>query len=521
MTAGNIATAGYHTIGLPAPVSVSAGQKFSVVVKLTTPDYNYPIPLERPWSGYSSRATASAGQSYMSSSGASWTDVATYYSNTNVCLKAFASGTSTPPPPPAAGKLSVTPSTEYVSTGQVGGPFAPASQTVTLKNTGSASIGWTAAKTQSWMTLSRTSGLLAAGATTTLSVSINTAANSLSAGTYSDTVSFTNTTNGSGNTTKTVSLIVNNRYTISVSPSTSLSVSGTVGGPFSSATKVYTVTNTGSASLGWTAARTQPWISLSQTSGTLGPKQSASVTASVNSSANSFQAGSYTGSITFTNATTNSSYSRTVSLTVKTPPITYREFPTTYSWVNPSSHSIIRLSDNAAVYRVALPFAFQFYGKAYTTVDIGSNGLIGFSGSSLTSYNNVSIPCSSMPNAAIYPYWDDLNPSVVGSVRMGTVGVAPNRKVAISWVGVPLRQYGTFVLTFQALLCEGTNDVIFQYQNLATTYGQGASATIGIENATGSGATMHSYNRYGAISNNSAICYSTQNLVSSYWIYKK
>ena len=44
-----------------------------------------------------SAAVASPGQSYMSGDGKSWTDVDSYYSGTNVCLKAFTSGAGAPP----------------------------------------------------------------------------------------------------------------------------------------------------------------------------------------------------------------------------------------------------------------------------------------------------------------------------------------------------------------------------------------------------------------------------------------
>ena len=63
-------------------------------------------------------------------------------------------------------------------------------------------------KTANWLTLSATSGSLGAGASTNVTVSINANANSLSAGAYSDTIGFTNTTNGAGNTTRAVSLNV-------------------------------------------------------------------------------------------------------------------------------------------------------------------------------------------------------------------------------------------------------------------------------------------------------------------------
>ena len=108
----------------------------------------------------------------------------------------------------AAGALSVSPADGLSSSGAPGGPFSPSSRQYTLTNTGGTSINWTASKTQTWVTLSPVGGTLAVGANDNVTVSINSGANTLVAGNYSDNVTFTNTTNGTGDTIRTVSLTV-------------------------------------------------------------------------------------------------------------------------------------------------------------------------------------------------------------------------------------------------------------------------------------------------------------------------
>jgi hypothetical protein len=82
---------GYHTVNLSSGIQLKADHKFSVVLKLTNSKYNYPIAIETPISGYSSKAKANSGESFISSNGNTWTDITTDsgYLNTNVCIKAF------------------------------------------------------------------------------------------------------------------------------------------------------------------------------------------------------------------------------------------------------------------------------------------------------------------------------------------------------------------------------------------------------------------------------------------------
>src|ERR1051326_7890780 len=107
------------------------------------------------------------------------------------------------------GVLLVTPTNGLVSSGTIGGPFSPSSQLYALSNSGTASLGWSAIKSQSWVSLSVSSGTLAVGASANVTVSVNPNANSLSVGNYADTVTFTNLTDGNGTTNRLVTLTVN------------------------------------------------------------------------------------------------------------------------------------------------------------------------------------------------------------------------------------------------------------------------------------------------------------------------
>ncbi|MGC3988229.1 MAG: M36 family metallopeptidase [Chthoniobacteraceae bacterium] len=93
--------------------------------------------------------------------------------------------------------LSVSPLGQFSTSGQVGGPF-PDTQTYTLVNNGSASLNWSVAKSQSWLDLSPnlSSGTLAPGESTTFTASIDSSANSLTTGIYTDSIVVQDTTTG-------------------------------------------------------------------------------------------------------------------------------------------------------------------------------------------------------------------------------------------------------------------------------------------------------------------------------------
>jgi hypothetical protein len=78
---------------------------------------------------------------------------------------------------PPLDNLRITPPLGFTSFGPSGGPFNITSQTYTLKNFGASPLNWSLVNTSSWLTVSSASGSLNAGASTTVTVNLNSAAN--------------------------------------------------------------------------------------------------------------------------------------------------------------------------------------------------------------------------------------------------------------------------------------------------------------------------------------------------------
>jgi C1A family cysteine protease/uncharacterized protein YjdB len=95
---GTIDMPGYHTVTLDTPVALNSGKRFAIAVKLVEANETIPIAIEEYYSGYSSNATASVGQSFTSPDGQAWTDLMVSQPSlkANVCLKAFTKNSTAP-----------------------------------------------------------------------------------------------------------------------------------------------------------------------------------------------------------------------------------------------------------------------------------------------------------------------------------------------------------------------------------------------------------------------------------------
>ncbi len=143
-----------------------------------------------------------------------------------------------------------------------------------------------------------------------------------------------------------------------------------------------------------------------------------------------------------------------------------------------------------------MPFPFTLYGNTSSTVKFNKRGMVTFGNVNGTaSGTNLSLPNTSAPKPALFVFWDDIAYGASGAAMCyKTLGSAPNRQYVIEWKNMNFVTAAdqTASLTFETILSEGTNniDVIYDTMSGPTTRTTGDSATVGVQNATGTVATF-------------------------------
>lgn len=158
---------------------------------------------------------------------------------------------------------------------------------VSINNTGNAVLDWSASSSDSWLTLSRSSGSVSP--TGSQSLTLNVSREGLNEGTFTATV--TVSSNG-GEATLNASMEVPSQ-----SPVLALSVTSLDFGETNDLQSI-TIENTGLQDLNWSASTDQDWLSLSSTSGTVAAASSQDI--NVNIDRSGLADGSYSGQISFT-----------------------------------------------------------------------------------------------------------------------------------------------------------------------------------------------------------------------------
>ena len=119
---------------------------------------------------------------------------------------------------------------------------------------------------------------------------------------------------------------------MTVTPSSGLSSTGFVGGAFSPLCATYTITNRGTATFGWIATQTQPWLTITPASGSLPAGSATNFDVCINATANSLPAGAYNDVVTVSNLTSGVTASRPAQLIVSLPRVYYFPLDTDPGW---------------------------------------------------------------------------------------------------------------------------------------------------------------------------------------------
>ncbi|HET9346132.1 MAG TPA: carboxypeptidase regulatory-like domain-containing protein [Candidatus Limnocylindrales bacterium] len=160
-----------------------------------------------------------------------------------------------------------------------------------------------------------------------------------------------------------------------------------------------------------------------------------------------------------------------------------------FAWVDAQGQSGLYGDEFAG--RLRLPFEFEFYGESYSQVFLSDNGYVNFLGPDQFNSFPSAIPSESIPNAAIYPFWQDLAVDAQAAIDYQTVGTAPNRAFVIEFSQVQVFGSSTHI-SFEIKLWEnGSIDML--YGPNPANPGDGRNAGIGIENAAGNDALQFSF----------------------------
>ena len=348
---------------------------------------------------------------------------------------------------PVRPEFDVQPHTPFtIVTGKTGGPFSPAAITNLLVNYGLTNLPWGVGASAPWLQLSSSNGVLSPSTSVEHVVSFSPVADALPVGNYQGIVFYTNLLRTQV-VSRVVSLLVRSskQDDLVVTPSTPLTLTGPVGGPFSPASQTYLLANEGNTPLDWRVFTTNEWLGLVPTNGTLSASNGfTNVTVTISTNAFTLANDVYYGAVSFENTNTGARidapvtlrvgrldyltedflpgqfdlHNTTITFTPDLSPQFYRvcreaagQFPT-----DPAGGQVLALADDQ--YRqIGLTNGRQvsLFGNRTNAVFIGANGNVSFNPGPRTDffYPGAAEHFAGSRVAALYA---DLNPEVGGTI---------------------------------------------------------------------------------------------------------
>lgn len=162
-------------------------------------------------------------------------------------------------------------------------------------------------------------------------------------------------------------------------------------------------------------------------------------------------------------------------------------------YTEPVGGTNVAMFDDQVLGPFNIGFDFNFYCGQFTQFYICSNGWIGFSAGQTQTWVVQSIPnvAANTPKNTIMGPWRDWRPTTnIQYITYQTTGVAPNRKLVVTWNAVPMFSCVANLGTFQIVLHESSNIIHNNLTNVPVCLAWGGGdGTNGVHNDDGTKAT--------------------------------
>ncbi len=157
-----------------------------------------------------------------------------------------------------------------------------------------------------------------------------------------------------------------------------------------------------------------------------------------------------------------------------------------YEWIDISGGTdiIASMDDDNYAGPFDLGFEFTFYGRPYSQVYIGSNGIVGFEEASMDARTPRPIPTSYAPNTILALIWDDLDPTDADNPGAHLYYEAMDDKFVISFVDYPEYRADAGDIFSGQVIIYADGRIKYQYQSFAANFSSSTCA-VGIENHYG------------------------------------
>lgn len=148
-----------------------------------------------------------------------------------------------------------------------------------------------------------------------------------------------------------------------------------------------------------------------------------------------------------------------------------------FNWIEPSTAiTVLQNVDDVTKGPLPLGFRMPFYDTVQEHIFINSNGWLSFSARNRRDFINRALPNPSAPGNLLAVWWDDLRVPLTGTVRFWS----DEERAVVTWGNV-MKLSNNAPYTFQVQF-DATGVITYLY---ATMEGPLGSATIGLQDATG------------------------------------